>query len=54
MFADMKLDKQSKLLRFPGIEGSQLVPFGLQLKLTSMVDEAYDALSKASSEVKSA
>jgi hypothetical protein len=49
----MKLAKQAKLLRFPGMEGSQLVPFGLQLKLPSMVDEAYDALSKASSGVES-
>jgi nucleoporin NUP2 len=53
IFADMKLTKQAKLLRFPGMEGSHLVPFGLQLKLPSIVDEAYDALSKASSEVKS-
>lgn len=51
IFAGMALTKQAKLLRFPGMEGSQLVPFGLQLKLSVMVDETYDAMSKASSEV---
>lgn len=52
IFPGMQLTKQAKLLRFPGMEDSKLVPFGLQLKLPQYVDEAHDALLKASEESK--